>query len=325
MTVFIVLAWAALGQVGVEAPPPLPQGPLPASPVGDDLQSTPSAAPTGEPTLRPAEITVENDVVIAAEAEGTLIKLPVREGDQVDAGQVLATIDDRQAVAGREIARIGHEAALARADDAVEETFAIASAAFAKIDLEKDLRANQGAPGSVTEIQIEQKRLAYKRARLQIEKAQKDREIAAKEADVKKAELSAADIQLEERTIRAPLAGEVQQVFQKQSQWVKPGDPIVRLVQYDTLRVEAAAPAALFDPADLAGRRVTVTAHLARGRTASLEGRIVFVDQTVLLGKYRVRAEVQNVREAGYWVLRPGLDAEMTIHTNEPAVETARH
>ena len=117
----VAILVAAFSQLGAEAP------------------AAPSPSPGGEPTLRPAAITAENDVVIAAEAEGTLIKLPVREGAQLAVGDLLAIIDDRQAQAAREVARIGHEAALARADDAVEETFAIASAAFAKVDLEKDL------------------------------------------------------------------------------------------------------------------------------------------------------------------------------------------
>ena len=286
--------------------------------VGEAPAVVPSQAPSGEPTFRPASITAENDVIISTEVEGTLIKLPVREGSMIAADQVLATIDDRQALAAQKVARIGLDAALAKADDDVEEIFAKASAAYAEVDLRKDLQANLNSPGSVTEIAIEEKKLAYKRSQLQIVKAKKDREIASKEADVKEAELGAAGIALEQRTIQAPFAGEVQQLFQKEAQWVKPGDPILRLVQYDKLRVECFVPAGEYDPVDLANRRVTVVAHLARGRNAAVEGRIVFVDQTVLRGNYRVRAELQNQREGDFWLLRPGLDAEMTIHTSEP-------
>lgn len=302
----IAMLLAAFGQVAGEAP-----------------SFVPSQAPAGDPVFK-ASITAEKDVIISAEVEGTLIELPVREGSRIALDDVLATIDDRQALAAQKVASIGLDAARAKADDDVEEVFAVASADFAKIDLKKDLLANQSSPRSVTEIQIEQKRLAYKRATLQIEKAKKDREIASKEADVKEAELGAAGIALEQRTIDAPFAGEVQQMFQKQAQWVKPGDPVLRLVQYDMLRVDCFVPAGQYDPVDLANRRVTVTAHLARGRDAAVEGRIVFVDQTVMRNEYRVRAELQNQREGDFWLLRPGLDAEMTIHTSEPALEAAK-
>ena len=147
-----------------------------------------------------------------------------------------------------------------------------------------------------------------------------DLEIAAREAEVKKAELDAAKIQLDQRTIRATFDGEVQQLFQKQAQWVKAGDPIMRLVRFDKLRVECFVRATDFDPVELANRRVTVVAELARGRQARAEGRVVFVDQTTVGGVYRVRAEVKNQREGDYWLLRPGLKAEMTVHTSEAPV-----
>ncbi len=306
MSVFaFAILWAVFGQV-----------------VGDASAVVTSQAPTGDPVFSPASITAEagKDIVISAEAEGTLRSLPVREGSRVADDQLLATIDDRHALAAQKVAEIGLAAARAKADDDVEEVFALASAKYAEVDLRKDLQANQQSPGSVTEIALEEKRLAYTRAKLQIEKARKDREIASKEADVKEAELEAAGIQLEHRTVKAPFAGEIQELRQKEAQWMKLGDPILRLVQYDKLRVECFVRADEYDPVDLANRRVTVTAHLARGRTAAAEGRVVHIDQTVLSGLYRVRAEVQNQREGDFWLLRPGLNAEMKIHTSEPPV-----
>jgi HlyD family secretion protein len=308
MSMFAVaILLAAFGQVGVEPPATAPSPGI-------------SQSAAGDPTFHPADIKAEKESIISAAAEGTLIRLPVVEGQRVAKDELMATIDDRQALVGLKAAETGLAAARAKADDDIEEVFAIASAKYAKVDLDKDLLANQHSPGSVTDIALEEKKLALKRATLQIEKARKDREIAVKEADVKQAELDAAGIQLAHRTIAAPFDGEVQQLFQKESQWVKAGDPVLRLVQYDTLRVECLVPANQFDPAELANRRVTVTAHLARGRKASIEGRVVFVDQTVLSDQYRVRAEVQNQREGDFWLLRPGLLAEMTIHTSEPPV-----
>jgi macrolide-specific efflux system membrane fusion protein len=311
----IAVTLATFAQVTGEPPD------RPAAPAAEQPGAfVPSQAPTGPPTFRPAHITAEQDVLISAEVEGALISLPVKEGSRVATGQVLATIDDRVAQAALVMADMGHKAALARAEDDIEKVFAEASAKFAEVDLRKDLMANRGTPGAVTDIQIEQKKLAYRRSTLQIEKAVKDLEIAAREADVKKAELDAAKIQLDQRTIRSTFDGEVQQLSQKQAQWVKPGDPIMRLVRFDKLRVECFVPAASYDPAELANRRVTVTAALARGRAASAEGRVVYVDQTLIGGQYRLRAEVDNVREGDYWLLRPGLLAEMTVHTGEPPI-----
>jgi multidrug resistance efflux pump len=295
---------AALGQVAAGVEPP----------------ASPGAAATGDPTFKPASITSEDDSIISAEVEGTLTQLSMREGTRVKSGDVMATIDDRQALAALDVARFGHEAALERAKDDVEERYAVAAAKVAKADLKRDLDANVDFPGSVSQSQIDEKRLVLERSVLQIEKAKKDQALAAKDAEVKGAELKAAQIALDRRTLRAPFDGQVQELRQKQAQWVNPGDPILRLVKFDVLRVECFVKASEFDPVDLAGRPVTVRARLARDREAAVTGRVTFVSQTVLRGNYLVRAEIQNQREGEYWLIRPGLDAEMTIHVSQPPV-----
>jgi multidrug efflux pump subunit AcrA (membrane-fusion protein) len=302
--IWSILLLAALGQVSADAPYP----------------TAPAAG--GDPTFRPASITADNDIHVFAEAEGILVSLPVSEGSRVAEGQVLALIDDRQAQAAVKVAKAGHEAALERAKDDIEERYAIAAAKVAKIDWQKNLEANQNVQ-AVSPIEILQKKLVYDRSVLQTEKARKDQFLAGKEADVKKAELEAAHIALEHRSIRARFNGEVQQLFQKEGQWVNPGDPILQLVQFDKLRVECFVKSSEYDPVELANRRVTVRVRLARDREAAISGRVTYVSQTVqpVRGDYLVRAEVDNQRNGEYWLIRPGLEAEMTIHVSEPPVD----
>jgi multidrug efflux pump subunit AcrA (membrane-fusion protein) len=322
----IALTLAVFGQVGAEpagvqsaVPSVAPATqPLPPTPAEQALKASPGI--TGDCRIR-ADITAEHDSVISAEVEGMLTKLPIKEGMHVAGGQVLATIDDRQAQAAVKVADLQYKAAVEKANDKIEETFAVASRDFAKKDLEKDMMANRGAAKAVTDIQIEQKILALKKASLQIDKALKDRTIALKETEAKGAEVEAAQIALDRRTLRAPFDGEVQEVNQKQAQWVNPGDPVLRLVQFDTLRAVGFVNARDFDPVDLANHPVTISVNLARDRTATAKGRVTFVSQTVVLEKYQVLAEFPNQRDGQFWLIRPGLEAEMTIHLNEPPVE----
>ena len=280
----------------------------------------------GDPVFSSASITAEEDSIISAEAEGTLVKLAVKEGDRVNEQTVLATFDDRQAQAAVDVAKLGMEAATERANDKVEEQYAILAADVAEVDWKMDIETNQRVPNSVAPIQVLQKKLVFDRSNLQIEKARKDQVIAKKEAAVKGAELQAAEIGLARRTINAPFNGEVQQLFQKQAQWVNPGDPILRLVKFDVLRVESYVNANQFDPIELAGKPVTIKVRLARDREVTLPGRITYVGQTVraVKGDYLVRAEIQNQRSGDYWLIRPGLLAEMTIHVSQPAEPQAR-
>jgi multidrug efflux pump subunit AcrA (membrane-fusion protein) len=69
-----------------------------------------------------------------------------------------------------------------------------------------------------------------------------------------------------------------------------------------------------YAPEEVMGRPVTVKVVFARGRTETFKGEIVFVDPVVESGGlYPVRALVKNREENGQWLLRPGMDAEMTI------------
>lgn len=63
------------------------------------------------------EVESENQIDIFPRAQGVLIELSVEEGDTVEAGQVLATLDQREAKASVEDARIGME----EASDTVEK------------------------------------------------------------------------------------------------------------------------------------------------------------------------------------------------------------
>ncbi len=279
--------------------------------------------PTGDWTVE-ASIRAQNDVQLPAKVEGVLTQFPASEGARVKAGDVLGAIDDRKAKAGVEVAQIGLDAAREKANDDIEQKYAKAAASVAKVNWEKVIEANQGFANAVTDIDMRKMKLEYARSLLQIEKSEKDIIIAKKEAEVKAGELRAAQINLDDRTIVAPFDGEVQQLFRHQAEWVNPGDPILRLVQFDVLYVEALIDSEKYDPADLLRRRVTVSVKLARDREASVQGVITFVQQTVdeSTGDYIARAEIKNQQTGGVWLVRPGLkNASMTIHLGEPTDE----
>lgn len=281
---------------------------------------TPYVPPAGDHTVE-ASIRALNDVQIPAEVEGVLTQFSAREGDTVKAGDVLAMIDDQQAKAAVEVAQYSLDAARERATDNIEKKYAEAASAVARVNWEKVIEANQGFADAVPDIDIRQKKLEFHRSLLQIQKADKDMLIAGKEADVKGAELRANEIALKRRTIAAPFDGQVQRLFRHKAEWVNPGDPILRLVQFDVLYVEALMNSAQFDPADLLRRRVTVEVDLARDQKATVDGVITYVEQTVdeSTGEYIARAEIKNQLTGGVWLVRPGLHARMTIHMSEAA------
>jgi len=74
-----------------------------------------------------------------------------------------------------------------------------------------------------------------------------------------------------------------------------------------------------YAPEEVEGCRVTVTVPLAHGKHRDVPGKIVVASPLVQAGgQYLVKAEVKNFTVDGTenspWVLRPGLNASMTIH-----------
>jgi multidrug efflux pump subunit AcrA (membrane-fusion protein) len=275
---------------------------------------------TNDTVLEPCLVKAKNEVEIPAQKEGTLIELGVLEGSVVKEGERIAVIDDREAKAQVEVSKYALNAANQKAVDTIEERFAAKSAEVAKVDLERDVEANRRQPGAVPEIEISQKQLMLEKSTLQIEKAQNDRVIAKLDAKTKEAELGAAKVALEKRSIFAPFSGEVVKLQREKSEWVNPGDPILTLMRFDILYAEARAPVGQFDREDLLGKSVTVTVPRARGKETSLPGKVVHVSQMVESGgTLMVRAEVQNVKEGTSWAIQPSISprAKMTIHMGQ--------
>ncbi|NOY43061.1 MAG: HlyD family efflux transporter periplasmic adaptor subunit [Planctomycetes bacterium] len=275
----------------------------------------PEAAKSNEAVLQSCFVKVQYEARIPAPVAGVLIDMQMQEGSRVKKGDALAIIDDREAAAALKIAQYGHQAAVKRADDQIEEKYAKKAAEVAYYDWQQDLKANKDHPGAIPDIEVRQKHLVFERSGLQIEKAQKDRELSLLDADTKKAELDAAQMAIDWRKITSPVDGEVVTTYRNQDEWVSPGDPILKLVRFDVLDVEGDAYAGEFDRGELLGRPVTVYITKARGREVSVKGSIVHVSQLVQSdGSYVVRAEIKNKREGDSWLIQPGVEAKMVIH-----------
>ncbi len=276
-----------------------------------------SATADGNPVVQPAIVRVQDEAKIPAMEAGVLTQFSVREGARVKKDEVLAVIDDREAKARLKISKYAEIAAWKLVKQDIEERYARAASELAEADLKKDLEANRQAKGAVAGSEIERKRLDYKRATLQIEKAGNDRVMAGYDAKTKTAEREAAEMALGWRTIRAPFDGDVVKTFVRQSEWVQPGEPILKLVRFDKLFVEGHLLAKDYDRSEILGKPVTVEVAKARGRKVTVSGKIVHVDQTLQgRGRYTVRAEVDNELVNDSWLLQPGGVVRMTIQLN---------
>ena len=280
--------------------------------------TSPTATAAEDPVMEKATVKVKDEAKIPAMEAGVLTKLNVREGARVKKDDVIAVIDDREAKARLKIAKYAELGAWKLVEQDIEERYARAAAELAEADLKKDLEANRNAKGAVAESEIARKRLDAKRAKLQIEKAGNDRVIASYDAKTKTAERKAAEMALEWRTISAPFDGDVVKTFVHQSEWVQPGDPILKLMRFDKMYVEGRILAGDFDRSEVLGKSVTVEVTKAHGRQSTVTGVIVHADPILKYqGEYTVRAEVGNKLVNDSWLLQPDGVVRMTIHLSQ--------
>ncbi len=264
--------------------------------------------------VRDCLITPIKLIDVPAQEAGVLVAVKVRENQQVRKGEVLAQIDDRQAAAAENVAEFKLFAAKKEAGNRISVDYARAKNLVAKAAFEKGEDANNRVAGTTPAIELLKLKLEVVASKLEIDHAEYQLEIAGTSVDVRKSELEAAKLDVERRKVIAPWDGEVVRRQKEDGEWVKPGDPVIQLLQMDHLRIEAFLDGSQLLPADVANRPVSVLVNLARGQV-TCEGTITYVSPEVEAGnRFLVKVDVVNRQQDGYWVLRPGMKARMTIH-----------
>lgn len=279
-----------------------------------------AGAQSNDPTLEGCTLSFlpENYIEISSDKAGVLRLVTVREGSRVADDAVMAQIDDDEAKMQLHVAEQQRLAAAAKYKDDIEKQYAEAASAVARADYEDLREANSGGVDQVvTDTDMRRSRLEWERAELQIDKAVKDKQLAGYEYLVRKAEVQAAQMEIDRRVIKAPFGGQVMEMFRKQGEWVDPGEPILQYARYDMLQCDGKVYLDEYDPREIEGCEVTVEAVVGRGQAETTKGRIIHVDSQVQYeGRYtyRVVAEVPNRMDRNRWALFPGLPAKMTIH-----------
>ena len=153
-----------------------------------------------------------NDATLAAEAAGSVDYIANR-GDRVEKGAVVAQLDQSQALAGMLQAEAQMQTAQAQRSLALDSRDRLLPLQDRKVISARE----------------------FEQARLQLEQA---------EASVRQAEaaLATAQVQLDNTVIRAPFGGTVEQKFLDLGERAGPGDPVVRLVSIDEMRIIAGVP-----------------------------------------------------------------------------------
>lgn len=259
-------------------------------------------------------VTASSDIELAAPMSGVVKSIPVREGSEVSDKELVMVIDDTQAEIGSRLAEMTWKQATERSEDTSGIEFSKATASVAESEYYRALETNKSVPQAISQMQIEKFEMEMKKARIGVEKAAFDQKQAAWEKQIREKEMQVAKASQDQHYLKSPVEGTVVKKNKSIGEWVMQGESVFRIVNLKTMVVEGYLDLTRNDLQEVVNRDVQVDIHLARNRTVTLPGKIVHVNMMVQSGdKVLVKAELQNRRENGDWIIIPGMSANMRI------------
>jgi len=216
--------------------------------------------------------------LMGAPLDGILMELPVVEGQSVAMGDTLAVMDDRVQRVAVEIARLESEsvAAIDAAQAAVDE---------ATVEWENQVALEQR--GSATERDVRRALAAQKQAEAELLRARENVAIAAEQYRLEQA-------QLERYTLKAQFPGVVQVIDTAEGAALRLNDPILMLVNNESLRATINLPEPLQRDERMAvGRVYTLERLELRGTQrrviGELQGKLINIDEGIDRGSQTLR------------------------------------
>lgn len=228
--------------------------------------------PSFDCVIKPREI-----VQLGSTADGVLIERPVTRGDIVEAGQVVARLDDQKERLAVGLARLAAERDIEVRSRAAATNFR---------EAESERIASLASRKLTAQIEAERAALEQELALLALDAARMDRKVAQEE-------LRLAEDALERRTIRSSVAGIVTATTAAPGDYINAQSTILTLAKLDILNVEVFLPTRYFG-VPVEGARATVVPQDPIG--GSYEATIETVDRVfdAASGTFGVRLTIPN-------------------------------
>lgn len=201
------------------------QPPTPASNSALQAPTTPPLVPS-----LPGIACARRRVTLTAPLEGVLLELRCEEGDRVERGTILATLDNRVPLAAAKLAeaQATQSAAIVRAESDLETARKLVA------------RMTQaGANHAASELEVERAQAAADQSAAVLQQA-KEQQAAAQAA------LELERSKLEAYNIRAPFTGRVTRIHGEQGETLTLVRPLLELTDASQLRVDLYVPIACY-------------------------------------------------------------------------------
>ena len=271
-------------------------------------------------------VTPAEQAEVPAQVLGILVGFSSNRGDAVHAGQVLAQLDDADAVLQQEKAQFELEISEQLAADNLAIELAQKQNEFSTAEYQRLMLADKAQPRSVSTSEIERARLEAEQSTIALKRAQREKELAILRRSVASNLLKQAQREVQLRKIVSPLNGKIESVSRNIGEWVKPGDPMFHIVGTSRVQAEGFATVSnlglsVQDLNALQNAEVRLTVTIDGKPSKPHVGKVVFVSRLVdpVNGQLRVGAEFENSEG----VLTPGLRGKMFLLLPESSANTS--
>ncbi len=289
------------------------QTPVDASTRVTTAQPSRSESSVGRGPIRvdSAQVVSVNKIPVAAQADGIIDQLLADEGNAFKKGDTLLVIDSRVALAELAVAQKELEAARKQSEQTAEVDYAKKASEVSDAEYEDIYKLyNQG---SATYSEARRKQLEKERARSGIDVANVKHEQEILAAEVNAEKVKASQVKLDLYKVIAPFDGVVAQRLRGQGEWIRAGEPILRLVQLNEMKVETFVPIDGISVAGLQGAPMRVSVRINSQDVATYDTQVEFVSPEIESRKVRVATRIQNQQVGGAWLLRDGMQASIEI------------
>lgn len=241
------------------------------------LATAPLAAQQTNAFGLPGVAQPSQQVTLSVPVEGVLHEVMVREGSHVEAGQVLAKLDDR-------IARAAVLAARVASEHSAELEHAQHELRLAQIKVDRLQSVIDS--GAVRTLDLEEAKTRLAQASASVASAQN----AALQA---RRNLQLEEARLERLTIRAPFTGIVTRIDAHVGSTLTTATPLLHLVNTETLRAEVFVPVAQFARLHA---QASYDIHLGAPVAKKAQARLAFIDPILnsATGTVRCLIEIPN-------------------------------
>jgi len=235
----------------------------------------------------------EDDIVLSSLDSGRIDSMDVKEGTLVTVDQIICQLNQKQFENALRSAKAQVAIAKVDADSSLNLKTAETAVMYA------DRAVKRAIDETVfTEEERDQRNHEKARADHAVIQAKEEKLKSFQEFELRKTEAAIAKLRLEERSIKSPIKGMVISVDVNKGEWVNEGQPIVRIVSLDRVRISTSVSQENIDHIQLGDRATFYRKTKSTDPPVKYEGKVVFISPEVdmKLNAIRVFVEIESPR-----------------------------